>query len=471
MRNRWRLLIVAVLTLLGLVVIWPRNPGNYVPGGEGLPGNPGINIQLGSFRFQREGATLGLDLQGGTHLVLQADMSKAPGQDAQEVLRGVIQVLERRVNAYGVAEPVIQAQGNDRVIVEMPGVRDIEEAKRLIGRTAQLDFRERDPATGEWKVAVGPGLDGQEKQLTGQYFRPNAQVVFDPRTNQPQVAFEFDDEGSQLFEALTRRLIGQPLGIFLDNELISAPTVQAVISRNGVITGLRLQEARTLAIQLNAGAVPVPISIIEERTVDATLGSDSVRKSILAGGVSFVIVALFMVMAYRLPGLVATIALFIYSVLTLAVFILIPVTLTLAGIAGFILSVGMAVDANILIFERMREELRWGKTLGAAIEAGFDRAWNSVFDSNVTTLITCALLYWFGQQFGASVIQGFALTLAIGVAISLFSAIFTTRSLLRAIVDSRWVHNPTLFGAEIPEQAPQVSSARPMRLSQRGAGS
>ena len=471
MRNRWRLLAVAVLTILGLVVIWPRNPGNYVPGGESLPGNPGINIQLGNFQFQREGATLGLDLQGGTHLVLQADMSKAPGQDAEEVLRGVIQVLERRVNAYGVAEPLIQAQGNDRVIVELPGVKDIEAAKRLIGQTAQLDFRERDPATGEWKVAMAPGLDGQEKALTGQYFRPNAQVVFDPRTNQPQVAFEFDDEGTQMFEAITRRLIGQPLGIFLDNEIISAPTVQAVISRNGVITGVPLQEARTLAIQLNAGAVPVPISIIEERTVDATLGSDSVRKSILAGGVSFVIVAMFMIMAYRLPGLVATLALFIYSVLTLAVFILIPVTLTLAGIAGFILSVGMAVDANILIFERMREELRWGKTLGAAIEAGFDRAWSSVFDSNVTTLITCALLYWFGQQFGASVIQGFALTLAIGVAISLFSAIFTTRSLLRAIVGSRWVHNPTLFGAEIPEPTLPVSTARPLRLSQRGVRS
>ena len=472
MRNRWRLLITAVLTLIALAVVWPRNPGSFIPGGEFLPGSPGVNLQLGSYRFQREGATLGLDLQGGTHLVLQADMSKAPGQDQAEVLRGVIQVLERRVNAYGVAEPLIQTQGTDRVIVELPGVKDIEEAKKLIGQTAQLDFRERDPATGEWKVAVATGLDGEPKELTGKYFRPNAQVVFDQRGgSQPQVAFEFDDEGAHLFEQLTRRLIGQPLGIFLDNQVISAPTVQAVISRNGVITGVRLQEARTLAIQLNAGAVPVPISIIEERTVDATLGSDSVRKSIVAGGVSFVIVALFMIMAYRLPGLVATVALFIYSVLTLAVFILIPVTLTLAGIAGFILSVGMAVDANILIFERMREELRWGKTLGAAVEAGFDRAWSSVFDANVTTLITCGLLYWFGQQFGASVIQGFALTLAIGVAISLFSAVFTTRSLLRAIIGHSWTHNPVLFGSEIPEPMVPVAPSRSVRLSQRGAPS
>src|SRR5919112_2527343 len=171
MRNRWRLLITAILTILALAVVWPRNPGNYIPGGEFLPGNPGLNVQLGNFRFQREGATLGLDLQGGTHLVLQADMSKAPGQDAQEVLRGVIQVLEGRVNAYGVAEPVIQSQGSDRVIVEMPGVKDIEEAKKLIGQTAQLDFREYDQATNQWKIATATGLDGQEKQLTGKYFR------------------------------------------------------------------------------------------------------------------------------------------------------------------------------------------------------------------------------------------------------------------------------------------------------------
>ena len=274
MRNRWRLLIIAHrddplgahrLALAG----WPQHP------------------DWATSSFERPGFTLGLDLQGGTHLVLQADMSKAPGQDAEQVLKGVIQVLERRVNAYGVAEPVIQARGTDRVIVELPGVKDIEEAKKLIGQTAQLDFREFDQATGQWKVATATGLDGQEKELTGKYFRPNAQVVFDQRSNQPQVAFEFDDEGAHLFEQVTRRLIGKPLGIFLDNQLISAPTVQAVISRNGVITGMRLAEARTLAIQMNAGAVPVPISIVEERTVDATLGSDSIRKSVIAGAISF----------------------------------------------------------------------------------------------------------------------------------------------------------------------------------------
>jgi preprotein translocase subunit SecD len=456
MRNRWRLLITAIVTLAAILVVWPWSNG--------------LSIHLGNFRFERQGFTLGLDLQGGTHLVLQGDMSKAPDQDASQVLKGVIQVLERRVNAYGVAEPVIQAQGADRVIVELPGVKDIEEAKKLIGQTAQLDFREYDPATGQWKIATATGLDGQEKELTGKYFRPNAQVVFDQRSNQPQVAFEFDDEGASLFEQITRRLIGKPLGIFLDGQPISSPTVQAVISRNGVITGLRLQEARTLAIQMNAGAVPVPIRIVEERTVDATLGSDSIRKSIVAGEIALLVVALFMIMYYRLPGLMATLALGVYTVTTLAIFELIPVTLTLAGIAGFILSIGMAVDANILIFERMREELRWGKSVGAAVRAGFDRAWTSIRDSNSSTLITCLLLYWFGQNFGASLITGFALTLAIGVVVSLFSAIFVTRGLLTAVMSTRLIHHSTLLGMQVPDQPePRVTRATGNRLRAEGS--
>ena len=457
MRNRWRLIITAVVTILAALIVfpWPN----------------GLNVQIGNFHFERKAFTLGLDLQGGTHLVLQADMSKAPGQDANEVLKGVIQVLERRVNAYGVAEPVIQSQGSDRVIVELPGVKDIEEAKKLIGQTAQLDFREFDQTTGQWKVATATGLDGQEKELTGKYFRPNAQVVFEQRSNQPQVAFEFDDEGATLFEQITRRLIGKQLGIFLDGQPISAPTVQAVISRNGVITGVRLQEARTLAIQMNAGAVPVPIKIVEERTVDATLGSDSVRKSVIAGEIALLVVALFMVMYYRLPGLVATLALGVYTVTTLAIFMLIPVTLTLAGIAGFILSIGMAVDANILIFERMREELRWGKSIGAAVRAGFDRAWTSIRDSNSSTLITCLLLYWFGQNFGASLITGFALTLAIGVLVSLFTAIFVTRGLLTAVMSAGpVVHHPALFGMPTRlDEETRVSPAPGARLRAEGS--
>jgi preprotein translocase subunit SecD len=452
-RHRWTLVFIALITLLAGWVAWPQNPGNYIPGGDALPGNPGIHLRFGQQAFDRQGARLGLDLQGGTQLVLLADLSKVDEGDRGNALGGVVQVIERRVNAYGVAEPVIQIQGSDRVIVELPGVRDIEEAKRLIGQTAQLDFREQDPpGSNNWKIATGTGLDGQEKELTGRYFRPNAQVVFDQRTNRPQVAFEFDDEGSRIFEQLTTRLIGRPIGIFLDGELISAPTVQNVISRNGVITGVDLSEARTLAIQMNAGALPVPISIEQERSVDATLGSDSVRRSIIAGEIALIVVALYMIMYYRLPGLMATGALLVYTLITLAIFKLIPVTLTLAGIAGFILSIGMAVDANILIFERMREEIRWGRSLGGAIDAGFDRAWSSIRDSNVSTLITCGLLYWFGSNFGASLVMGFAFTLAIGVLVSMFSAIVVTKSLLRTAVGQAWTENPALFGIELHDR-------------------
>jgi preprotein translocase subunit SecD len=454
-RHRWTLLFIALLTICAGWVSWPQKPGNYIPGGDALPGSQGIHIPLAGGQFDRQGARLGLDLQGGTHLVLLADLSKVDDGDRANALKGVVQVIERRINAYGVAEPVIQIQGNDRVIVELPGVRDIEEAKRLIGQTAQLDFREQSPpGSANWVIATAAGLDGQDKQLTGKYFRPTAQVVFDQRTNRPQVAFEFDDEGSKLFEQLTSRLIGRPLGIFLDGQLISAPTVQSVITRNGVITGVELSEAKTLSIQMNAGALPVPISIEQERSVDATLGTDSVKRSIIAGEIALMVVALFMMMYYRLPGLVATGALFVYTLITLAIFKLIPVTLTLAGIAGFILSIGMAVDANILIFERMREEIRWGRSLGGAIDAGFDRAWSSIRDSNVSTLITCGLLYWFGSNFGASLVMGFAFTLAIGVLVSMFSAIVVTRNFLRLLVGSAWSHNPTLFGIELHDQPP-----------------
>lgn len=447
---------IALLTLLALVVVWPQKPSNYLPGADFLPGSPGIHLNVLGLTFDRQGMRLGLDLQGGTHLVLRADLSRVDERDRANAMQGVLRVIERRINAYGVAEPIVQLQGADRVIVELPGIRDIEEAKRLIGQTAQLDFREQ--VGGEWKIATATGTDGTEKELTGRYFRPNAQVTFDPRTGLPEVAFEFDSEGAHLFEQITRRLQGRPLGIFLDNELISAPTVQAVIKERGVITGLTLQEARTLAIQLNAGALPVPVTIEQERTVDATLGSDSVRKSVIAGELAFLVVAAFMVLYYRLPGVLATGALVVYALVTLAIFKLVPVTLTLAGIAAFILSIGMAVDANILIFERMREELRAGKTLGGAIDAGFQRAWTSIRDSNVSTLITCAILYYFGQQFGASLIMGFALTLAIGVLVSMFSAITVTRTFLLALVGRSWANRPSWFGLAEPAGAAPLAA-------------
>jgi preprotein translocase subunit SecD len=403
---------------------------------------------------------LGLDLQGGTQLTLQADMSQVPPDQQDNAMKGVVNVLERRVNAYGVSEPQIQQRGNDRVIVQLPGVRDIEEAKKLIGQTAKLEFKEQD-ASGNWVPATGT-LNGETVALTGAYLVPgHQQVTFQSRAGLPDVAFEFNSDGATLFTQITQRLIQKPLGIFLDGDLISAPIVQAVLGSNGVITGLSLENARLLALQLNAGALPVPVQIEEERSVDATLGADSVHKSIVAGEIAMLVVIAFMLLYYRLPGLAASLALIIYALITLAVFKLIPVTLTMAGIAGFILSVGMAVDANILIFERMKEELRSGKTIAAAIRAGEDRAWPSIRDSNTSTLITCAVLYFFGQQFGATIIMGFALVLAIGVLISLFSAIVVTRMFLELLLTSRWAHNPRLFGMPISEA--QMAGGTPSR--------
>jgi preprotein translocase subunit SecD len=451
-----RLLFILLLTLVAGYVVWPQKPGNYIPGGDVLPGSPGIH--LGS--FVRQGAKLGLDLQGGTQLTLQADMTNVPDDQKATAMQGVINVIQRRVNAYGVAEAEIQTLGSDRVIVQLPGVKDIEEAKKLIGQTAKLEFKEQD-ASGQFVPATGQ-LNGQTVALTGAYLVPgHQQVTFASRAGLPDVAFEFNSDGAQLFQEITSRLVGKPLGIYLDGEQISAPTVQAVLSSSGVITGLSLEQARLLALQLNAGALPVPVSIQGETTVDATLGADSVHKSIVAGELALLVVVVFMLLYYRLPGLAASGALIIYALITLSVFKLIPVTLTLAGIAGFILSLGMAVDANILIFERMKEELRSGKTIAAAIRSGEDRAWPSIRDSNTSTLITCAVLYFFGQQFGATIIMGFALVLAIGVVASLFSAIVVTRAFLELLLSQGWAHSPGLFGMAIaPNQIGGASSPR-----------
>jgi preprotein translocase subunit SecD len=449
-----RLIFIAILTIAAIFVVWPQKPGNYIPGGDALPGNPGIHLGT----FVRQGAKLGLDLQGGTQLTLQADLSQIPTEQQSSAMQGVLNVIERRVNGYGVAEPEIQLLGADRIIVQLPGLKDTEEAKKLIGQTAKLEFKEQD-ATGNWVPATGQ-LNGQTVPLTGAFLVPGRQqVTFQSRAGLPDVAFEFNSDGATIFGQITQRLLGKPLGIFLDGQEISAPTVQAVLTNNGVITGLSLDNARLLALQLNAGALPVPVSIQSENTVDATLGADSVHKSVVAGELAMLVVIAFMLLYYRLPGLAASGALVIYALVTLSVFKLIPVTLTLAGIAGFILSVGMAVDANILIFERMKEELRSGKTIAAAIRAGEDRAWPSIRDSNISTLITCTVLYFFGQQFGATIIMGFALVLAIGVVMSLFSAIFVTRTFLELLLSQSWAHTPRLFGMQIAPN--QIGGAAP----------
>src|SRR6266566_1207626 len=460
-----RLLFILILTVLAAIVVWPQKPSNYIPAGDALPGNPGIHLGT----FARQGAKLGLDLQGGTQLTLQADMSNVPADQQNTAMQGVINVIQRRVNAYGVAEPEIQTLGSDRVIVQLPGVKDIEEAKKLIGQTAKLEFKEQD-ATGSWIPSTGQ-LNGQTVALTGAYLIPgHQQVTFASRAGLPDVAFNFNSDGATIFGQITQRLIQRPLGIFLDGQEISAPTVQAVLTDSGVITGLSLDNARLLALQLNAGALPVPVSIQSETTVDATLGADSVHKSIVAGELALLVVVAFMLLYYRLPGVAASGALIVYSLVTLSVFKLIPVTLTLAGIAGFILSVGMAVDANILIFERMKEELRSGKTIAAAIRSGEDRAWPSIRDSNTSTLITCGVLYFFGQQFGATIIMGFALVLAIGVMVSLFSAIVVTRTFLEVLLSQTWAHSARLFGMEIaPNQiGGVVAPRRPAVAGTRG---
>jgi len=416
-------------------------------------------VPLDSERLGRQGLTLGLDLRGGSHLVYEADLSqKDPSQSDDDAMQGVLGKIERRVNEYGVTEPIIQRQGHDRILVQLPGVTDVNEAKRLIGETAELDFREMelDESGGlvfdeegkpKWTaIAMAVGSDGEEKALTGKYLKPNAYVDLSQQLNEPEVAFEWDEEGAVLFEQITKRNLHKPLGIYLDGEPISWPTVQAVIEERGVITGLSMEEARTLAIQLNSGSLDVPLKIIQEQDVDATLGADSIQKSIIAGAIGLALIVLFMVLYYRVSGFVAICALVVYSVLLAAIFKLVPVTLTLPGVAALILSIGMAVDANVLIFERMKEELRSGRTLGAAVETGFNRAWPAIRDSNVTTFIACIVLYWFGGTLGAFMVRGFALTLFIGVALSMFSAIVVTRTFLRFVV--RAVTSPSAYGVQ-----------------------
>ena len=405
------------------------------------------------------GLRLGLDLQGGTDLVYKAqDPNVTPDQ-----MKGVLNVIQRRINAFGVSEPEIQLKGKDEIVIQLPGVKNIDDARKLIGGTAKLDFRELQTTSDgkqQWVQATGEGNDGVQKPLTGAYMKPTSAVVTDPQTGLPEVAFEFNGEGASLFEQITKRLVGQPLGIFLDDQLVSAPTVRSVIGQNGVITNIGIKDAQLLAIQLNAGALPVSITPIKEQDVSATLGKDSLQRSYLAGIIGLGLVIAFMMLYYRLPGVVASASLLIYVLLVLAIFKLLPVTLTLAGIAAFIVSMGMAVDASVLIFERMKEELRAGRSLGAAIEVGFDRAWPAIRDSNVTTFISCAILFWFGNTLGEPRVQGFALTLFVGVAASMFTAITITRMFLRLFVGTPVAKKIGLFAPvhPRPSERPAVSA-------------
>jgi preprotein translocase subunit SecD len=420
------------------------------------PTNNEINLATPLFTYRREiPIREGLDLQGGIQVLLQADVP--PGQQIDaDSMKAARQVIENRVNALGVSEPLVQLAQNNRIIVELPGVKDPETAIKTFGSTGLLEFVDADstPLATGWVVNTSlgpappdaqpaPGAPPEPPEIRQQTFKTivqgkdlsTASVGFDQTTNRPEVIFAFKDEGAKAFGDFTQSNVGKYLAITLDKRVLSSPVIQSpILGGNGRITGrFSLEEVQNIVIQLKYGALPVPLKVVQNRTIGPTLGQDSVHKSIVAGVIGLAIVAGFMILNYRLPGLLATVALVIYAAITFALFKLIPVTLTLAGIAGFILSIGMAVDANILIFERMKEELRAGRSMASALDAGFARAWTSIRDSNVSTLITCAILFWFGATFGASIIQGFALTLALGVLVSMFTAITVTRTFLRAL--------------------------------------
>jgi len=403
--------------------------------------------------------SLGLDLQGGVHLVYSADLSKIEKKEWKEAMEGLRDVIERRVNLFGVKEPIVQIERvgeGYRLIVELAGIEDPKKAIEMIGKTPYLEFREEmsEKEKKEFLKTLEKrfGKEVAEKfknqplfkptKLTGKYLK-RAYLQFDPTTMKPSIGLEFNKEGAKIFEELTKRNVGKRLAIFIDNQIISAPVVREKISGGKAqITGdFTIEEAKRLARNLNAGALPVPIKLIVQENIGPFLGKISIKKSIIAGGVGLLLLIFFMILIYRLSGILASIALAFYGVCLLSLFKFIPVTLTLSGIAGFILSLGMAVDANILIFERLREEILQRKklepkisklTLENLISRAFSRAWPAIRDGNLTTLITCFILFLMASGF----VQGFALTLGIGILTSMFSAMIITRFLMKTFAKS-----------------------------------
>lgn len=375
---------------------------------------------------------LGLDLTGGSHLVYEVDLSQTSADNQESVLNGLRDVIEKRVNLFGISEPQVylaESNSSHRLIVELAGIKDVKSAIKQIGLTPFLSFAEVSTSTVAGQQEAETAFIPTE--LTGRHVT-GAQLTFQQITGQSQISLNFNDEGAKIFEEITGKNIGKPLAVFLDNNLITAPVVQEKITGGQAqITGdFTLEEARQLVERFNAGALPAPIKLINQQTIGASLGSESLQKIIWAGLIGTVILIIFMIGYYRLFGLVASLALIIYIAINLAIFKLFGITMTLAGIAGFILSIGMAVDANILIFERTKEELKAGLSKIAAIEEGFRRAWPSIRDSNTTTIITSIILYYFTASF----VKGFALSLGIGVLVSMFSAISVSRILLRTLI-------------------------------------
>ena len=396
---------------------------------------------------------LGLDLQGGLKVeyrVIPAG-GKTPTLQDVDVVK---QIIERRVNATGVSEPVVLTSGSDRIVVEVPGISDTDAIRRLVGQTGRLDFVPLPVSDYGTVNSQGPRVATAGQPLptsppalfSGDQVR-SANVATDQQGRRV-VSFALAETGAKLFGDYTTQHVGEFFAIVLDGNVISAPSINEPITggqgqiSGGGLGGFAKQEADELVNVLRFGSLPFPVEELASDTIDPTLGEEFLKSSLLAGAIAIALVIFFMLLHYRLPGLVASFALLYYAVLVLALFRLIPVTLTLAGIAGFVLSVGMAVDANILIFERTKEELRSGKSLAQSIEAGFARAWNSILDSNVSSLITAMILY----LFGSSVIQGFALVLIIGVLCSMFTAIIVTRSILRVLVGYEWARKAWLFG-------------------------
>lgn len=435
---------------------------------------------------------LGLDLQGGSQLTIQVKTTPTIPKIDQGMLEAVRRIVENRVNGLGVSEALVQTVGEDQILVQLPGVNDPQQAERVLGGTAKLEFQEQLPGT-ETQLAIERQLQQEllvkqtelktsnneaaikenqaalkrSNEAIAKLFKSSGLGGENLKDAQPQplasgnnwnVALRFDTPGGELFAQLTKNLAGtgRSIGIFLDERMISSPVVGVEFAQTGITGGSAViqgnfttQEANDLAVQLRGGALPVPVEIVENRTIGASLGRDSIQSSINAGICGLILVLIFMVAYYRLPGVIANIALLIYALLTWAAFVLLGVTLTLPGIAGFVLSIGMAVDANVLIFERTREELRAGKTLYRSVESGFYRAFSSILDGNVTTVIACAALFWLG----AGLVKGFAVTLALGVVVSMFTALTCSRTLLFVVLSFPALRKPQLFCPDLSKTA------------------
>jgi preprotein translocase subunit SecD len=457
-----RLLLIIIVLII--VAVWVD-----------YPNAPGLHLNLGSFQLNRSFDThLGLDLVGGLQALLEADLPASTPIDAK-AMSAARTIVENRVNGLGVSEAVVQQAGDRRILVEIPGASDTQKALESIQKTGLLEFVDFGSLSSQEALAlentvIQTDFAGSSSQSANPTSTPessqgitstlavsptvpvapprvfhtvmtgadlkNVNVTTD-RTNNYQVAFELNSEGAKIFKDFTSQNVGKILAIVLDKRVISAPRINSAIpDGKGVITGnFDNTSANQLAIQLRYGSLPIPLKVATSQTVGPTLGQLSLRQSLIAGLIGLTIVGLFMALYYRLPGVLADLALVVYALLTLALFKLIPVTLSLPGIAGFVLSIGMAVDANVLIFSRLKEELRSGRTLSQAIDLGWGRAWPSIRDSNLSTLITCFILFWFGSAFGASIVKGFSLTLAVGVLVSMFTAIVVTRTFLHLVLD------------------------------------